>query len=112
MAIVSCCIKVLTVLQSAIVYFLVQYAYFSPTPRTDGYEVGLYEYSTVSALVLSSPSKDTHDFLDYGYCGCSGCEPLQWPQHNGLDWLDLVCYIPGHRAYMAVYGKHLRITTL
>ncbi|KAF7986654.1 hypothetical protein HWV62_26488 [Athelia sp. TMB] len=38
------------VYQSAIVYFLVQYAYFSPTPRTDGYEVGLYEYSTTMAI--------------------------------------------------------------
>lgn len=38
------------VYQSAIVYFLVQYAYVSSTPRTDGYQVGLYEYSTTMAI--------------------------------------------------------------
>jgi len=45
------------VYQSAIVYFLVQYGYESPTARTDGYQVGLYEYSTtmvVSAVLAAN----------------------------------------------------------
>ncbi|KZP18285.1 phospholipid-translocating ATPase [Athelia psychrophila] len=38
------------VYQSAIIYFIVQFAYLSPTPRTDGFQVGLYEYSTTMAI--------------------------------------------------------------
>ena len=33
--------------QSAVVFFLILYAYVTPTARTDGFGVGLYEFSTV-----------------------------------------------------------------
>jgi len=36
--------------QSAVVYFIIQYAYFSPTARPDGFGVGLYEFSTTMAI--------------------------------------------------------------
>jgi phospholipid-translocating ATPase len=38
--------------QSTVIYFIVQYAYFSPTARSDGYGVGLYEFSTVRPVLL------------------------------------------------------------
>lgn len=37
------------IVQSAIVFFLVLYAYFSPSSRTDGYDVAQYEFGTVSS---------------------------------------------------------------
>jgi phospholipid-translocating ATPase len=36
--------------QSAVIYFIIQYAYFSPTARSDGYGVALYEFSTTMAI--------------------------------------------------------------
>jgi len=36
--------------QSAVIYFIIQFAYFSPTARSDGYDVGLYEFSTTMVL--------------------------------------------------------------
>ena len=33
--------------QSAVVFFVILYGYFSPSARVDGYDVGLYEFSTV-----------------------------------------------------------------
>jgi len=38
------------VYQSAVIYFIIQYAYFSTTARSDGYGVGLYEFSTTMAI--------------------------------------------------------------
>ncbi|OCB86698.1 phospholipid-translocating P-type ATPase [Sanghuangporus baumii] len=38
------------IVQSAIIYFLIQYGYFSPTSRTDGYDVAQYEWSTTMVL--------------------------------------------------------------
>jgi len=37
-------------LQSAIIYFIIQFTYVSPTARKDGYDVYLYEFSTTMAL--------------------------------------------------------------
>lgn len=37
------------VYQSAIVFFIILYGYFSPTARADGYDQHLFEFSTVSA---------------------------------------------------------------
>lgn len=39
------------VAQSAVVFFLILYAYFSPTARTDGYDVAQYEFATVSGSI-------------------------------------------------------------
>ncbi|KAK0196473.1 phospholipid-translocating ATPase [Armillaria mellea] len=36
--------------QSVIIYFLITYGYFSPTSRSDGYDLHLYEYSTTMAV--------------------------------------------------------------
>ena len=38
--------------QSVVVYFIIQFAYFSPTARSDGFGVGLFEFSTVRMFVL------------------------------------------------------------
>ncbi|CAA7271006.1 unnamed protein product [Cyclocybe aegerita] len=38
------------VMQSAVIYFLILYTYMSPTAREDGYDVYLYEFSTVMAI--------------------------------------------------------------
>jgi len=38
------------VYQSVIIYFIIQYAYFSPTARADGFDVGLFEFSTTMVL--------------------------------------------------------------
>ncbi|KAJ3502673.1 hypothetical protein NLJ89_g8781 [Agrocybe chaxingu] len=38
------------VVQSAVIYFLILYTYMSPTAREDGYDVYLYEFSTVMAI--------------------------------------------------------------
>ncbi len=38
--------------QSVIVYFILLYAYFSPSARNDGYDVAGYEFST--AMVISA----------------------------------------------------------
>lgn len=35
------------VIQSAIIYFIILYAYFTTSARTDGWQVALYEFSTV-----------------------------------------------------------------
>jgi phospholipid-translocating ATPase len=45
------------VLQSAIIYFILLYGYFSPSARDDGYDVGGYEFSTamvISAAIVSN----------------------------------------------------------
>jgi len=38
------------VYQSAIIFFIITYGYFSPTARADGWDVGLYEFSTTMAI--------------------------------------------------------------
>ncbi|KAI0053960.1 phospholipid-translocating P-type ATPase [Auriscalpium vulgare] len=38
------------VVQSAIVFFIILYGYFSPTARNDGYDVAQYEFATVMAI--------------------------------------------------------------
>ncbi|TFK36361.1 hypothetical protein BDQ12DRAFT_686784 [Crucibulum laeve] len=38
------------VLQSAIIFFLILYTYFTTTARPDGYQIALYEFSTVMAF--------------------------------------------------------------
>ena len=43
------------VVQSAIVFFLILYSYFSPTARPDGYGVAQYEFATVSSIYLLTP---------------------------------------------------------
>jgi phospholipid-translocating ATPase len=37
-------------MQSVPLYFIITYAYFTTTPRADGYSIELYEYSTVSFI--------------------------------------------------------------
>ncbi|TFL07331.1 hypothetical protein BDV98DRAFT_599642 [Pterulicium gracile] len=49
------------VYQSAVIYFIVQYAYESPTARTDGYNGYVYEFSTTMVLVAV--------FITNGYNG-------------------------------------------
>ncbi|KNZ81951.1 Putative phospholipid-transporting ATPase C24B11.12c, partial [Termitomyces sp. J132] len=41
------------VFQSAIIFFLILYAYFSPSARTDGWQVALNEFSTADAVYAS-----------------------------------------------------------
>jgi phospholipid-translocating ATPase len=36
--------------QSAIIYFILLYAYFSPSARNDGYDVAEYEFSTTMVI--------------------------------------------------------------
>ena len=36
--------------QSAIIYFIILYTYFTTSARTDGWQVALYEFSTVRAI--------------------------------------------------------------
>ncbi|KAI0683336.1 phospholipid-translocating P-type ATPase, partial [Cytidiella melzeri] len=38
------------VYQSAVIFFFLLYGYFSPTPRTDGYDTQLYDFSTTMAI--------------------------------------------------------------
>jgi phospholipid-translocating ATPase len=40
-------------LQSAIVFFIILYAYFSPSARDDGYAVGRYEFSTTMVIAAA-----------------------------------------------------------
>lgn len=40
-------------MQSVPIYFIITYAYFTTTSRTDGYGIELYEYSTVSFVHLT-----------------------------------------------------------
>jgi phospholipid-translocating ATPase len=45
------------VLQSAIIFFILLYGYFSPSARDDGYDVGGYEFSTtmvISAAIVAN----------------------------------------------------------
>ena len=45
------------VLQSAIIYFILLYGYFSPSARDDGFDVGGYEFSTtmvISAAIVAN----------------------------------------------------------
>lgn len=37
-------------MQSVIIFFFINYAYDTTTARPDGYEVGMYEFSTVMVL--------------------------------------------------------------
>lgn len=49
--------QVTYILQSAIIYFILLYGYFSPSARDDGYDVGNYEFSTamvISAAIVSN----------------------------------------------------------
>jgi len=39
-----------SIVQSAIIFFLILYGYFVPTSRSDGYDVNLYEFSTVMVI--------------------------------------------------------------
>jgi len=39
------------VYQSAVIFFLVNYTYFTPTARTDGYDVAQYEFATAMVIV-------------------------------------------------------------
>lgn len=41
------CYNLITIFQSAIIFFLTMYPYFSPTARPDGYDTTLYEFTTV-----------------------------------------------------------------
>ena len=45
---------VLTLFQSAIIFFILNYSYFSPTARPDGYDIAQYEYATVGTVYLIS----------------------------------------------------------
>ena len=38
------------VYQSVVIYFIINYAYFSPTARADGYDVAQYEFTTVMII--------------------------------------------------------------
>ena len=40
--------------QSAVVYFIILYGYFSPSARDDGYDVALYEFSTVMVIAAAT----------------------------------------------------------
>lgn len=38
--------------KSAVIYFLIQYTYFSSSSRTDGWDIGQFEFSTVRSLIV------------------------------------------------------------
>jgi len=40
--------------QSATIFFILIYAYFSPTARNDGYGVALYEFSTTMVIAAAT----------------------------------------------------------
>lgn len=44
-------------LQSAVVFFLILYSYISTTSRKDGYDIYMYEFSTVSSLLSCTPTE-------------------------------------------------------
>lgn len=58
--------------QSAIIFFLILYAYLSPTSRPDGYDTYLYEFSTVSTISPISQGHLPINFLDHGARRCNG----------------------------------------
>lgn len=60
--------------KSAVVFFIILYGYFSPSARNDGYDVGLYEFSTVRQPI--SFSTLTNISLGYGHISGDDCESL------------------------------------
>ena len=78
--------------QSAIIYFLILYTYFTTSARTDGWQVALYEFSTVRRLLLLLHStfliNDLHS--GHGLFCCLHGQFLQWAQYKCLDWLGFL----------------------
>lgn len=95
--------------QSAIIFFLILYAYVTTTSRRDGYDVYIDEFSTVSiANVLPRHTSDLIWLIaDHGHLCCHDGGPLQWHEHSRLDWLDLLCRRSWHRPHLGLHCKRL-----
>lgn len=79
------------VYQSAIIYFIIFYAYITVSSRPDGWNVNLYEFSTVCPLSLPYVSLFIFIFpADYGFRCCHSYQFIQRPEHQYLDWLGLL----------------------
>ncbi|KAG0701783.1 hypothetical protein DFH29DRAFT_1079916 [Suillus ampliporus] len=76
------------VVQSVSLYFLITYAYATTTARSDGYSIELYEYSTtmVFATVIA-------------------VSLVQWPEHECLDRLGLLCYIHRYHSSLDIHAR-------
>ena len=96
--------------QSAVIYFLIVYTYTTISARTDGWDVGLYEFSTVSFF-----AKITVHFLIYVFCldngfrRCRDSQLVQWAQHQHLDSLGFLCCLHWCRSTLVVHGEPFSI---
>ena len=75
--------------QSAILYFVILYAYRLTTARSDGYDVALYEFSTVRDLVCCFVIRALISLTDNGYSHRRSCQFIQWTLHQCLDGVGI-----------------------
>lgn len=91
-------------LQSAVIYFIVQYAYESPTARTDGYNGYVYEFSTVRIPLFTRYSLiDSH--VDYGFGRCLHHQRIQRTQYACLDWLGVLRSVRWNNPCMGIHSQ-------
>jgi len=90
-------------LQSLVIFFIITYTYTSPSARSDGYDVYLYEFSTVS-LFWHSFYRPTDSHPGYGTLGCLDSKHFHWYQCNGVDRLALLLCICWNRRSVGLYS--------
>jgi hypothetical protein len=98
--------------QSAIIFFLLFYAYRFNTARSDGFDVAMYEFSTVRDIICYHFLRFHCIILDYGRC-CSRCrKSFQWTLHECLDGFGVFRCRARHCACLGIYSRsHLFIAS-
>lgn len=89
-------------------FFLLLYSYITTTTRKDGYDVYMYEFSTVSCLLCGWFDWDLIDVLDYGDFSRHGRKRLPWDQHLRMDRMGLVRHFDWCHFDLGVHCKDSR----
>lgn len=76
----------------------------SVSSRPDGYDIYLYEFSTVSWLCISLILTLILIHSDYGHMCCSRCQSLQWTEHERMDRLGFFRGFSWHSPRLGLYG--------
>lgn len=91
--------------QSVAIYFLIVYTYMTTTSRADGWDVYLYEFSTVRNLIdVHRRHLSSTPLLDNGLCQRYCCKFVQWSQHKCMDGLGVRSRIHWHTSPFRIYG--------
>lgn len=91
--------------QSVVIYFLIVYTYMTTTSREDGWDVYLYEFSTVrNSIGVRLRYSFSTFLLDNGLCQRYRCKFVQWPQYKCMDDLGILSRIHWHSSPFCIYG--------